>query len=297
MVPNAEEKAEAAWVELSQAQKKKMTKLYQQHVRKTEKGAENEAKKAAQAAIEAKAREANLAAAKKIVLELDESLPEATTVKIRDAKPLRDSRITVNAWIHRIRRQGNNLMFLVVRDGTGYLQCVLTDKLCQTYDALVLQPEATVELHGKLEAVPEGKNAEGGHELKVDFWKMIANAPPGGVENVVNKEADPDTLFDNRHLVIRGEKTSKILKIRSHLMQGKFSYKECRLIFFSSFSRALFRARLPRGDSTLSRANHVRGRFHLVQVRLLRRGSLFDAILAALPRNLYASSWRRFLYG
>jgi len=220
MVPNADEKGEAAWVELSQAQRKKMTKLYQQHVRKTEKGAENEAKKAAQAEAEAKAREANLAAAKKVIIKLDESLPEATAVKIRDAKPLRDSRITVNAWIHRIRRQGNNLMFLVVRDGTGYLQCVLTDKLCQTYDALVLQPEATVELQGKLEAVPEGKNAEGGHELKVDFWKMIANAPPGGVENVVNKEADPDTLFDNRHLVIRGEKTSKILKIRSHLMQA-----------------------------------------------------------------------------
>ena len=188
-------------------------------------------------------------------------------------------------------------MFLVVRDGTGYLQCVLTDKLCQTYDALVLQPEATVELQGKLEAVPEGKNAEGGHELKVDFWKMIANAPPGGVENVVNKEADPDTLFDNRHLVIRGEKTSKILKIRSHLMQGKQKYCFPTVTSFSSFPRALLLARLPRGDSTLSRANHVRGWLHFVQVRLFRRGSLFDAVLAALPRNLYASSWRRFLHG
>lgn len=36
-------------------------------------------------------------------------------------------RILVEAWVHRQRRQGKNLTFLVLRDGTGYLQCILTD--------------------------------------------------------------------------------------------------------------------------------------------------------------------------
>lgn len=34
------------------------------------------------------------------------------------------------------------------------------------------------------------------------------------------QEADVDVMLDNRHLVIRGEQTSKILRVRSYLMQA-----------------------------------------------------------------------------
>lgn len=49
------------------------------------------------------------------------------------------------------------MMFVVLRDGTAYLQCVLTDALCQTVEAVSLSPESTVCLFGKLLEVPEGK--------------------------------------------------------------------------------------------------------------------------------------------
>lgn len=55
-------------------------------------------------------------------------------MKIKAVKDAHGERVKVFGWVHRIRRQGKNLMFIVLRDGTGFLQCVLTDKLVCQYE-------------------------------------------------------------------------------------------------------------------------------------------------------------------
>lgn len=197
---------------IAKAQLKKMTKLFEQDKRKQENKKKQEAEKAAQ-------HEKNLEEAKKIVIEEDKSLPVAKKIKIRDTPANRTERVKINGWVHRLRQQGKNLMFVVLRDGTGFLQCVLAEKLCQTYNAVRLTTESTVCLYGTLQVVPEGKSAPGGHELIVDFWEVVGFAPPGGADLVVNETSNVETLLDQRHLALRGEFLSKIMRVRSRVAQ------------------------------------------------------------------------------
>ncbi|XP_063697093.1 asparagine--tRNA ligase, cytoplasmic [Culicoides brevitarsis] len=208
-----DEKSQEKYEPIAKSQLKKITRLFQKEVEKSQKAntrVEEDEKK----------RQQNLEEAKKIVIKEDESLPKAEKIKIVDTKDFRDKRVRLYGWVHRLRRQGKTLMFITLRDGTGFLQCVVTDLCCQTYDALVLSTESSVQLFGTLKAVPEGKTAPGGHELQVDYWELVGLAPAGGADNLLNEEALPDVQLDNRHMMIRGENTSKILKMRSVVMQA-----------------------------------------------------------------------------
>ncbi|KAF9777918.1 asparaginyl-tRNA synthetase [Thelephora terrestris] len=164
-------------------------------------------------------KEKLLEESKKIVLEEDPALPKATKTKIGSAAPHRGERVRVCGWVHRLRSQ-KDIIFIVLRDGTGFLQSVLSGRVAQTYDALTLTLESSVELVGVLKEVPEGKTAPGGHELVVDYWKVLGPAPGAddAFTNRLNEKSDPSILADLRHLVLRGETASSVLRLRAHLL-------------------------------------------------------------------------------
>lgn len=209
---DAKDPKNGKWELISQSQLKKLRKLVEADIRK-------EASKHAKEAEDASRREKNLEEAKKVVIKEDPSLPKAQIRKIKDLSGTTSERVKVFGWVHRLRRQGKNLMFVVLRDGTGFLQAVLNDSLTQTLDAVLLSTEATVALYGKVQAVPEGKKAPKNIELVVDFWELVGHSPAGGADNVLNEEASVDVQLDNRHMMIRGENTSKILRLRSIVTQ------------------------------------------------------------------------------
>ncbi|KAG8456788.1 hypothetical protein GDO86_002537 [Hymenochirus boettgeri] len=202
------QKENERWDVISKSQQKNVRKIWVREQMK------NEAKEKKEAEDNLR-REKNLEEAKKITITDDPSLPAPVTVKIRDLEAYRGQRVKVFGWVHRLRRQGKTLMFIVLRDGTGYLQCVLSDQLCQCYNGLVLSTESTVAVYGTLNLVPDGKQAPGGHELSCDYWELIGLAPAGGADNLLNEESDVDVQLNNRHMMIRGENMSKIFKIRS----------------------------------------------------------------------------------
>lgn len=208
-----DEKAESKYEVVAKAQLKKIQKLWAAEVRKN-------ADKSKREEEDAKKREQNLEEAKKIQISEDPSWPAAKAIKIDAGADNRDIRVKIYGWVHRLRRQGKAMFFVTLRDGTGFLQCVLTDKLCLSYNALLLSTESSVRLFGTIKAVPDGKTAPGGHELCVDYWELIGLAPAGGADAILNEEANPDVQLDNRHIWIRGETSAKVLKMRSIVMQA-----------------------------------------------------------------------------
>lgn len=159
-----------------------------------------------------------------VVLCQDPALPVAHPIKIRQSVDARvdGKRIQVAGWVHRLRTQGKNMIFMTVRDGTGFLQCLLAGPLARSVDVPRLMVESTVVLTGMLVAVPDGKTAPGGHELHVDWWRTIAFAPAGddAFETQLNKEANPEVMYNLRHLVLRGDTASKIMRLRSAVLQA-----------------------------------------------------------------------------
>lgn len=157
----------------------------------------------------------------------DPSLPAAKKIKLRLIQDNIGSRVLVQGWVHRLRTQ-KGVAFLTLRDGTGYIQTVLAGDLAKARITQELTLESTVQIKGVIEKLPEGKTAPGGVELKADFYEVVGLAPAGedSFSNKVQENADPSLLLDQRHLTIRGETLSSVLKVRASLLSALREFYE-----------------------------------------------------------------------
>ena len=170
-------------------------------------------------------RAKNLEDAKKIVLTEDASLPPAVRVKLGnkavelgDGAGKKGARVKVFGRIHELRVQ-KTTTFITLKDGYGYLSCILpAGDLTKNYDALVFALETALVLYGEMRAVPAGVTAPDNRELHVDYYKVLGAAPSDldAITNKVSMQQDPwdAAMLDNRHLVLRGENASAVMKLR-----------------------------------------------------------------------------------
>lgn len=213
---------------------KKVTKLYEQHKRKVAKGDEL----AIREKEEAEKRQQVLEKAKEIHITQDPKLPKAlkihldekgSYIKLRSGNSSKDvdysdglsTRVRVNGRIHRLRSQ-KDVIFITLQDGYGFLQCVLTGDLVKTYDAMTLTLETSLEVWGEMWEVPPKQHAPDDRELHADFFEVIGRAAGDkeAISTRVAADADQQTLLDNRHLVLRGEVSSSVMKVRAAVLRG-----------------------------------------------------------------------------
>ena len=229
--------ARLEWKPATKTALKKATGLYDQHKRKQAKAAEL----AVREKDEALRRQHVLQEAKKVIIEENASLPKPVKIRLDETDPkivtLGDgdttgTRVRVLGRVHRFRSQ-KGVIFVTLRDGYGLLQCVFTGDLIRTYAAMTLTQETSLAIHGEMRKVPPTQHAPLDRELHVDYFTVIgiAAGDQEAITNKVQEGADPQTLLDNRHLVLRGDKASSVMKVRAAVLRAfRQTYMEQRCL-------------------------------------------------------------------
>jgi asparaginyl-tRNA synthetase len=145
-----------------------------------------------------------------------------TTVRIKDLPSHVGEKVVVNGWLYNKRTSGK-LQFPIVRDGSGYLQCVVFKKEVDeaTWKAAEdVTQEASVRVTGTVRAEAR---AAGGVELGVESFEITGASPDYPISP---KEHGTDFLMNHRHLWLRSSKQHAILRVRNELE------KACRDFFY-----------------------------------------------------------------
>ena len=134
-------------------------------------------------------------------------------------KRLRDSvdtRVTIHGWLMN-RRGTADVLFLVVRDGSGIAQCVIEhthvgDGTFAIADGL--GQESALVLSGTVRTEPR---SPGGCELAVDDLEVVS---PSHDFPITPKSHGIDFLLSNRHLWLRSRRQLAILRIRDEVVRA-----------------------------------------------------------------------------
>ena len=145
-------------------------------------------------------------------------------LRIKDLPAKAGDTVTLRAWVARTRSSGK-IAFVVLRDGTGQLQCVAAKNEVseETWENLKsLTHESSVEVTG---TVREDDRSPGGVELGLE---AISKIGPSEDFPIAPKEHGTAFLFEHRHLWLRSRRQEAIMKIRNEVVQSirDFLYNE-----------------------------------------------------------------------
>jgi asparaginyl-tRNA synthetase len=132
---------------------------------------------------------------------------------IIDAKLNVEKEVQINGWLYTSRSSGK-IMFLLIRDGTGIIQCIITkdsvnEKVFE--DAKKITQESSIIVKG---IIHEEKRAPGGFELvvnNIEVFQISSDYP------ITPKEHGVAFLMEQRHLWLRSKRQWAILRIRSRI--------------------------------------------------------------------------------
>ncbi|HEY1911619.1 MAG TPA: OB-fold nucleic acid binding domain-containing protein, partial [Vicinamibacterales bacterium] len=137
-------------------------------------------------------------------------------VYIEDIGKHEGEEVTIKGWLHN-RRSSGKIHFLTVRDGSGFIQAVMSkaavgEDLFKAADHL--SQETSIIVTGTARA---DSRAPSGYEIDVKGLEVVGASHD---YPITPKEHGVDFLLDRRHLWIRSERQQAILRIRHEIINA-----------------------------------------------------------------------------
>jgi asparaginyl-tRNA synthetase len=132
--------------------------------------------------------------------------------------------VTLEGWLAG-RRSSGKILFLQLRDGSGFIQCVVAsgDVGQETFETLDSLPiESSLRLTG---TVSQDDRAPGGYELAVSGAEVVGVAEE---YPIARKEHGVSFLMDHRHLWIRSSQQFAALRVRAAVISAARKYFDSR---------------------------------------------------------------------
>lgn len=193
----------------------------------------------------------------------------AKYISIQEAMDKGSGKVHIRGWVHR-ERGSNKLKFIVLRDSTNIIQCVIKkEDFEQKWDVIdKLQVETSLQLTGNLS---KDERAPTGYELKVKDLEVVGESD----SFPIGKDVSPEFLLDQRHLYLRSRKLTSIMKVRHTVLQAFRDYflKEG----YFEFTPPVLQPTQSEGGSTLFEVKYYKEKMYLAQTwQLYGEASIFS---------------------
>ncbi|MCB0282900.1 MAG: asparagine--tRNA ligase [Calditrichaeota bacterium] len=180
-------------------------------------------------------------------------------IKIRDVANYEEQEVQLQGWLYNKRSSGK-LRFLLLRDGTETIQCVVfkgsvSEEVFEK--ATQLTQESSFQVIGK---VTKDERSPLGFELQVSDLEIVhlADEYP-----ITKKEHGTDFLMDNRHLWLRSSRQHAIIRVRHEIIRSAREFFDNR--GFTLVDAPIFTPNAAEGTTTLFETDYFEEKAYLTQ--------------------------------
>ena len=176
---------------------------------------------------------------------------------IKDAMDKGKGEVSIRGWVYR-ERGSNKIKFIVLRDSTNIIQCVLKkDYFKKSWSEIDgIQIETSMKITG---IIKKDERAPSGYEVVVKKYVVVGSSD----SFPITKGQSAEFLLDNRHLWLRSRKMTAVMKIRSTYSQAReeFFKKEG----FWRFDTPVLQPTQSEGGSTVFEVKYYKQKTYLAQ--------------------------------